>query len=161
MTALFPGSFDPVTLGHAELIARASAIFDRLIVAVMNNANKKTLFTIDERVKFLSKTAGSRANVEVREYSGLLSDYFFISGADVIVRGVRSCAEFERELTYARAYASLDKRIETLFIPPSPERCFISSSMAREAAACGGNLHLLLPDVIIDDVNEKFFAGGL
>jgi len=161
LTALFPGSFDPVTLGHADIIGRASRLFDELIVAVMDNANKKTSFTADERVRFIERSVGDLPNVKVLKYSGLLSDCFLMSGSDIIIRGLRSCAEFERELDYARAFCASDRRVETLFIPSDPRYAFISSSMSKEAAVFGGDLHLLLPDGIIVDVCEKFFSGGL
>ena len=161
MTALFPGSFDPVTLGHIDIIVRASKLFDFLIVAVMNNANKKTVFNIDERVGFVKKSIANITNAEVRVFSGLLTDFFMITKSDIIIRGLRGGAEFEHEVQYARAYKKINDCIETLYIPSNPEHSFISSGMAREAAVFGGDLHLLLPNVIIKEVNQKFSSGGL
>ena len=161
MTVLFPGSFDPVTLGHIDIINRASRLFDRVVVAVMNNAAKKTAFTIDERVGFLKKCAGDITNVEVRAFSGLLIDFFIAEKCDLIIRGVRSPEDFNHELRYANAYKKFNAKIETIFIPSAPCNSFISSGMAKETAVFGGDLHLLLPDVIINEVNEKFSSGGL
>ena len=161
MTALFPGSFDPVTLGHTDIIDRAAALFDRLVVAVMVNNSKRGAFTADERVRLIEKCVGKHKNVEERSYDGLLIDLFKTSGCSVIVRGLRNCAEFEFETQYAHAFKKTDARMETLFMPSAPERAFISSGMAKEVAAFGGDLHLLLPDVIINEVNEKFFGRAV
>ena len=161
MTALFPGSFDPVTLGHMDIIKRSSAMFDRLIVAVMNNMHKKTAFGIEERVGFLSLSVKGIKNVEVREYSGLLTDFFISSKADVIIRGLRSPAEFDHEMQYAQAFKKVNDKIETLFLPALPEHMFVSSSMAKEAALFGGDLQMLVPGGIIKDIQQKFNAGGL
>ena len=158
MTALFPGSFDPVTLGHMDIIKRASGIFDKLIVAVLNNPSKKTVFSVDERLKFLSLSAGELPNVEISEFSGLLTDFFVISNSSVIIRGLRNVSEYEHELQYALAYTTMDKKIETLFMPSSPEHIFISSGMVKETASFGGNLGLLVPDVIINKIKEKFYG---
>ena len=156
MTALFPGSFDPVTLGHIDIIHRASKLFDILIVAVMNNALKKTTFTIQERLHFLQKTTASFPNVEICDFSGLLVDFYKLKNCSVIIRGLRNCMEFEHEMQYAGAFKKIDKQIETCFLPSAPEHTFISSSMAKEAAVFGGDLQILLSDVIIDDVKKKF-----
>ena len=137
MTAIFPGSFDPATLGHADIIKRASAMFDRLIVAVLDNANKKTTFSAGERVGFLKKIADGFENTEIRAYSGLLTDFFVLSGGDVIIRGLRGAADFEHEFGYALAFKKVNAKAETLFIPSAPEHIFISSGMAKEAARFG------------------------
>ena len=155
MIAVFPGSFDPVTLGHLDIINRVSGLFDKLVVAVMENALKKTTFSIQERLALLNLTVKSLPNVEICEFSGLLTDFFLQSGFDVIIRGLRNAREYEHELQYAQAYKKINEKIETLFIPSAVEHVFISSSMVKEAAVFGGDLQLLLPDVIINDVIKK------
>ena len=143
------------------MINRTAVLFDRVIVAVMDNANKKTLFSAEERAGFIKKSAAGLCNVEVCIFSGLLTNFFIKSGSDVIIRGLRNAGEFEHESQYAQAYKKADNKIETLFVPSMPEHAFISSGMAKEAAFFGGDLHLLLPGVIIDDVNEKFFGRAV
>ena len=159
MTVIYPGSFDPVTLGHMDVINRASRLFTKLIVAVMDNKNKKTMFDAGERAAFIEKCARDLPNIDVRVYSGLLTDFFKSTGAAAVVRGVRGPADFDFEITYAQAYKTCDNNMETLLIPSLAEHAFVSSGMAREVAMFGGDLRLLLPDVIIGAVIEKFQEG--
>jgi len=159
MTVIFPGSFDPVTLGHMDIVNRASALFTKLIVAVMDNKNKETVFNAEERAAFVRKCVKGLPNVDVFIYSGLLTDFFKSAGAAAIVRGVRGPSDFDFELTYAQAFKKYDNNMETLFLPSLLEHAFVSSGMAREVATFGGDLRLLLPDVIIDEVKERFREG--
>jgi pantetheine-phosphate adenylyltransferase len=156
MTALLPGTFDPVTLGHMDIISRASSLFDKLIVAVLNNVSKKMAFSIDERLGFLTLSAKHLPNVTICEFSGLLSEFFVLSGSDLIIRGLRNVSEYEHELQYAYANRSLNAQVETFFLPCSPELTFLSSSLVKEVAAFGGPLESLVPSVIIDGVKQKF-----
>ena len=161
MTALFPGSFDPVTLGHLDIINRAAALFDTVIVAVLENKHKKCLFTSDERASHLRQVCVNIHNAEVRIYDGLLYEFFEQTGSDVVIRGLRNCAEFETEMQYAQAFLKVNAKMQTIFIPSLPEHAFVNSGMAREVAAFNGDLRLLLPDIIISAVRKKCFGRAV
>ena len=161
MTALFPGSFDPVTLGHTDMIERTAALIDTVVVAVLDNRHKKCLFSADERADLLRRVCAHINNVDVRVYEGLLYELFEQTGSDVVIRGLRNCAEFETEMQYAQAFLKVNARMQTIFMPSKPEHAFVNSSMAREVAAFSGDLRLLLPDVIIDAVRDKFFGRAV
>jgi len=130
-------------------------------VAVLDNRHKKCLFTADERAGLLRLACAHVDNIDVRVYEGLLYEFFEQTGSDVVIRGLRNCAEFESEIQYAQAFLTMNAKMQTIFMPSKPEHAFVNSSMAREVAAFGGDLRLLLPDVIIDAVRDKFFGRAV
>ncbi|MDR1688643.1 MAG: pantetheine-phosphate adenylyltransferase [Clostridiales bacterium] len=156
MIALYPGSFDPATIGHLDVIKRASLISDKLLVAVLHNANKATAFTLDERVEMLKRLTHKLKNVEVISFSGLLADLFVKCKANAIIRGVRTISDYERELVYASANRSINEKIESLFIPADPAYLHISSTIVKEAAYFGGDVSKMVSPEIIGDVKKKF-----
>ena len=153
-TAIYPGSFDPVTLGHLDIIRRASIMFDRLIVAVMHNQNKKPAFTAEERVEFLKRTTADLPNVEVESFDGLLADYAVERGACTIVRGVRNGTDYDVEAQLAAINRGIHPELDTLLLPASPEYQHFSSSMAREMIRYRQPLERYLPASIIPLVRE-------
>lgn len=154
--ALYSGTFDPITKGHKDIIKRASKMCDRLIVAVLNNASKKTLFTLDERKDMVEKSLEDIPNVEVIEYSGLLADYMKQRECKYIIRGLRAVVDYEYELSLAYGNFDIsDREIETVFIPASKEFLYVSSSIVRELAIYNGKLDNYLDDYIIEKVRHK------
>ena len=154
-TAIYPGSFDPVTLGHLDIIRRASVMFDRLIVAVMHNQNKKPMFSVEERMEFLRRTTDELPNVEIASFGGLLADYARQQEACAVVKGLRAVSDFEYEFQMALANNAQNNDIETLFMMTSSEYLHLSSSLVRELAHYGGDLKNLVPEVVIPHVYAK------
>ena len=154
--AIYPGSFDPVTMGHIDIITRALKLFDKVIVATLINKDKNTLFTIDERVKLLDKSLSDFENVEVTKFDGLLVDYAKNVKASVIVRGLRAVTDFEYELQTALINKKLYKEIETVFLTTSPENMYISSSIVKQIASFNGDISSFVPKAILKDVIKKF-----
>ena len=152
--AIYPGSFDPVTLGHLDIIRRASVMFDRLIVAVMHNQNKKPAFTAEERVEFLKRTTADLPNVEVESFDGLLADYARLKGAHIIVKGVRNMTDYDAELQMARINQGIDPELETLLLPARAEFEHFSSTMAREMIHYGQPLEKYLPAPIAEELER-------
>lgn len=138
--AVFPGTFDPITYGHQDLITRAAKMFDRLIVAVAENRNKNPLFTLQQRVAMLEDAIGSEGNIEITGFSNLLVDFARQNDALAIVRGVRVVTDFEYELQLANMNRCLAPDIETIFLTPADKHSYISSSLVKEAAQLGGDL---------------------
>ena len=153
---IYPGSFDPVTNGHLDIIERAAKICDKLIVAVLINNSKSPAFTIDERVYMLKKAVEHCENVCVESFSGLLVDYVKQKKANVIIKGLRAVSDFEYELQMALLNKNQAPEIETLFMMSNINYSFLSSSMVKELARHKGNIAGLLPDAIIEDVINKF-----
>lgn len=154
--ALYSGSFDPITKGHREIIKKASKMCDKLVVAVLNNGNKKTLFTLEERKTMVEEQLKDIKNVEVASYTGLLVEYMNNIGCKYIIRGIRAVNDYEYELSLAYANYDISKgKIETVFIPASKEYLYISSSMVREIASYGGDLRKYLDDKVIEKIKEK------
>ena len=154
--ALFTGSFDPLTNGHLDIIERASTMFDKLVVGVIMNPQKKSLFTLEEREKMIKEVTSHLPNVEVSHFSGLLADYVNENGFDVIVRGLRGTTDFEYELTMAHMNARLfNDNVDTVFLMTDPEYAFLSSSMAKEVHSLGGSIEGLIPDIILKYMDEK------
>lgn len=151
-TALCPGSFDPPTIGHADVIGRAIALFDRVIVAVIDNPSKKSMFTPAERKTLLAEIHGDA--VEVTSFSGLLVDHVREVGADVVVKGLRTVEDYEYETQMAQMNRHLTG-METVFIATRPEFRFISSSLVKEVARLGGSVGGLVPDVVEKALKEK------
>ncbi len=154
--AVYPGSFDPVTNGHLDIIERASKIYDKVIVGVLNNASKKPLFTADERVDMLKDVTDHIANVDVDSFSGLLVDFAKSKGATVIVKGLRTVADFEYEFQMALLNKALNPEYETVFMMTDSKYSYISSSMVKELAGFKGNLAGLVPPEITDRIEQKY-----
>ena len=155
-TAVYPGSFDPITNGHIDLIERALCIFDRLIVAVAEQLSKSPLFTMEERVEMVRETTKKYDRVMVDQISGLTVDYVKGQGVSVIVRGLRAISDFEFELQMALMNRKLSSEIETVFLMPSIQYSYIRSSLVKEVASLGGCLEGLVPDPVIQRLREKF-----
>jgi len=155
-TAVYPGSFDPITNGHLDIIKRASKIYDKVIVGVLNNRSKNPLFTPQERVDMIKGEVASFDNVEVASFSGLLVDFAREHNASVIVKGLRTVADFEYEFQMALLNKTLHEDIETIFMMTDSKYSYISSSMVKELAGFGGNLSGLVSPQIENKIKEKF-----
>lgn len=155
-TAIYPGSFDPVTNGHLDIITRASKMFDKLIVVVFINPFKTFAFSIPERCELLRRATAHLPNVEIASYDGLLADYFNMrDDVDVIVKGLRATTDFEAEFQQAHTNKDLNPKAETVFIPASQNTTFISSSMVKQVAMFGGDVSKYLPECIYKEVQQK------
>lgn len=147
--AVFPGSFDPITLGHLDIIERAAPLFDRLIIAIGQNSQKKYMFPLEKRMEFIRKTVAGFSNVEVDFFEGLTVDYCLQKKAQFILRGLRNPADFEFEKAIAHTNRTLAKnKLETVFLLTSSGKSFISSSIVREIIANKGEYELLVPDAV-------------
>ncbi|CUN67865.1 pantetheine-phosphate adenylyltransferase [Clostridium sp. NSJ-49] len=153
--AIYPGSFDPITNGHLDIITRGSKIYDKLIVGVLVNIDKKGLFSIEERVELIKKVTMHLPNVEVICFNGLLVDLARKYEAKVILKGLRAVSDFEYEFQMALMNSQLDPNIETLFMMTSSEYSYLSSSSVKQVAKFGGNISGLVPDEIITEVYNK------
>ncbi len=158
--AVYPGSFDPITCGHLDVIKRAAKIVDVLIIGVLNNSSKKSLFTPEERVELIERVVKDIPNVKVESFSGLTVDFAKERNATVLVRGLRAVTDFEYELQIAQTNHKLNPDIDTIFFTTSVEYAYLSSSIAKEVASCGGSVQGLLPEEIIDTVFEKLNVKG-
>jgi pantetheine-phosphate adenylyltransferase len=147
--AVCPGSFDPVTNGHLDIISRASRLFDEVIVGVLINQSKQGLFTIDERIAMLREVSGPYPNVRVESFRGLLVHFCRDQGAAVVVKGLRAVSDFDYELQMAQMNIGL-ARVETLFMPTNPLYSFLSSSLVKEVAKWGGDVSPHVPDVVAE-----------
>lgn len=149
-----PGSFDPVTNGHLDIIERASNLFDEVTVAVLVNESKRGLFTVDERIDMLREVTARFDNVSVDSFKGLLVDFCADRGIAAIVKGLRAVSDFDYELQMAQMNGSLTD-VDTLFIPTSPEYCFLASSLVKEVAKHGGDVSKLVPQSVLDRLKER------
>lgn len=154
--AIYAGSFDPITLGHEDLVRRARAFVDTLIVAVATNSSKHPLFSLDERTELIRAVIGAPDGVRVEHFSGLLMDYARSVNASLIIRGLRAVSDFEYEFQIAMMNRHLAPHVETVFMVPSVETTFVSSSIVREVARYGGNLHGLVAPVVADALRAKY-----
>ena len=154
-TAVFPGSFDPVTVGHMDLIKRSAGMFDRLVIGVLVNLGKSPLFSLEERVKMLQSLTVDFANVEVKSFDGLLADFVEQEQAVVIVRGLRSSQDFEYELPLAQANHKLNPNADTVFLATAPEHSYISSSGVKEIHNFGGDIQGMVPDIVLQRLAES------
>lgn len=154
--AICPGSFDPVTNGHLDIIERSSRIFDKVLVVVFTNPLKSPLFSVEERVEMLQEVTRDLANVEVDHSDGLLSDYALRKDAKVIVKGLRAVSDFETEFQMARMNQKLAPSVETVFMMTSTEFSYLSSSIVKEVARFGGCVRQLVPEVVARRLAEKF-----
>jgi pantetheine-phosphate adenylyltransferase len=157
--AVYPGSFDPLTNGHVDIIMRGARLFDRIIVAILVNAEKLPLFSIDERIEIARGVFKDHANVEVDTFDGLLVDYIERRGAQVIVRGLRAVSDFEFEFQMALMNQRLNPKIETVFMMPAEQYTYISSRLIKEVFALGGRVHGLVPDMVEARLRDKRGAG--
>ena len=150
-----PGSFDPVTLGHMDIIERATKIFDKVIVAVLNNPAKQTSFTVEERVTLLKRATEHLTTVEVDSFEGLLADYAKLCHATAIVKGLRALSDFEYEFQMALTNQRLNKGLETVFLTTSSDNMFLSSSVVKDIARFGGDISTLVPSCILNDIKQR------
>lgn len=153
--AIYPGSFDPLTFGHLDMIERSARIVDELNVAVLRNNAKNPLFSIDERVSMIKEMTGHLPNVTVSSFDGLLIDYADKIEADIIIRGLRAVTDFEYELQIAQTNRIVNKRIDTIFLTTSLQYAYLSSTIVKEVASYGGDISKFVPDKIACQVYKK------
>ena len=153
--ALYPGTFDPITRGHEDLVRRASSLFDEVIVAVADSRGKQPFFTLDERVAMAKETLAPFANVRVEGFSGLLMDFLRKHDAKIILRGLRAVSDFEYEFQMAGMNRNLFPDVETLFLTPSEQYMFISATMVREIASLGGDVSLFVNPLVVPRMKSK------
>lgn len=155
--AIYPGSFDPVTYGHLDVIQRAAKMFDELTVSVLNNKVKTPLFSVEERVKILKEAVKEIPNVKVESFQGLLVDYAKEKGVHVVIRGLRAITDFEYELQTAQTNAKLSSgEVDTVFLTTSLEYAYLSSSSVKEIASFGGDISMCVPDFVGELVYKKY-----
>ncbi|MBZ5522662.1 MAG: pantetheine-phosphate adenylyltransferase [Acidobacteriia bacterium] len=154
--AIYPGSFDPLTNGHLDLIERGSQIFDELIVAVLRNAEKDPLFTVSERVQMLEEMLKRYPNVKVDSFDGLLVDYAIARNAKAVLRGIRAISDYEYELQMAWMNRKLQPQIETVFMMPAEAYSYLSSRLVKEIFRLGGSVRELVPELVEQKLREKF-----
>ncbi|MBU2591421.1 MAG: pantetheine-phosphate adenylyltransferase [Nitrospinota bacterium] len=155
-TAVYPGTFDPVTNGHLDLINRGLNIFDNLIVAVAYNPLKKPIFSVEERVDFIKESTKDLEGLTVVSFDGLLIDFMKEKGSNIIIKGLRAISDFEYELQLSLMNRKLDSSIETVFMMPSEEYTFLSSKIIKEVASLAGNVSEMVPDVVAKALCKKF-----
>ena len=155
-TAIYPGSFDPVTLGHLDIIKRSAALDDHLIVGVLNNSSKTPLFSVDERVNMIKDVTSDIPNVEVMSFSGLLVDFARQHNVQVIIRGLRAVTDFEYELAMSQTNRVANPNVDTIFLNTSLKYAYLSSSIVKEVAQYGGDISKFVPSQIVDLVYEKY-----
>lgn len=154
--AVYPGSFDPVTMGHLDIIKRSSTIVDKLIVGVLNNNSKSPLFSVDERVNMLKEVTKDIANVEIMSFSGLLVEFLQSINAKIVVRGLRAITDFEYEMQMSQTNRLLDETIDTVFLTTNIKYSYLSSSIVREVASFGGDISNFVPEFVVKKVYDKF-----
>ncbi len=154
-TVICPGSFDPVTLGHLDIITRAAKMFDRVIVAVLVNSAKTPTFSTEERIELLREAVGGLENVEIVSFKGLLAEYCKKCGVGTIVKGLRAVSDFEYEFQMALANKKLNPELETVFLAADADSTFLSSSMVREIASMGGDISNFVPACVHDRIVER------
>lgn len=152
---IYPGSFDPITNGHLDIIKRSSQLFDKVIVGIIQNPNKNSFFTLEERIDLIKKATSSIHNIEIDNFTGLLIDFAKKKNARVIIRGLRAISDFEYEFQMASMNHKLDPKIETVFMMTNIKYSYLSSSMVKEVGLLGGCIKDLVPEIINDDINRK------
>lgn len=159
LRGIYPGSFDPVTFGHIDVMERSAQLVDELIVGVLNNKVKTPLFSVEERVKMLDEVTKNIKNVKVVPFEGLLVDFAKKMDAKMVVRGLRAITDFEYELQMAQTNHKLDKNLETVFLTTSLEYSYLSSTTVKEVAAFGGDISQFVPEMVINRIQEKIKKG--
>lgn len=154
--AVYPGSFDPVTYGHLDIIKRSIRVFDKLVIGILLNSEKNPLFSMEERVEFLLEATKDMENVEVKSFSGLLVDFARENKADITVRGLRAVTDFEYELQIAQINKKLDSNLDTMFFTTSTEYAYLSSTIVREIASYHGDVSELVPPYVEQKLKQKF-----
>lgn len=154
--AIYPGSFDPVTFGHMDIITRSAKIVDELVVGVLNNSAKNSLFSLEERVSMIKEMTKDIPNVTVASFDGLLVDYMNEIGATIIIRGLRAVTDFEYELQIAQANHVQNEEIETIFLTTDLRFSYLSSTIVKEFASYGGDISKFVPECFIDRIYDKY-----
>ncbi len=149
MKAIYPGTFDPITNGHLDIIKRANKMFDKIVIAVANNKSKKSMFNLNQRVAMVKMAIKDLENIEVKEFDSLLVDFAKKENSKIIIRGLRAVSDFEYELQMSYANQSLDKEIDTIYLMPTLNNAFISSSIVRNIMSYNGNVSHLVPKEIL------------
>lgn len=153
---IYPGSFDPVTLGHLDIIKRSAKMVDKLVIGVLNNSKKTPVFSVEERKSMLEKVTKDIPNVQVEAFQGLLVDFVKEQNATVIFRGLRAVSDFEYELQMAQLNRNLSPEVDTLFLATSVEYAYLSSSSVREVAKYHGDISSMVPEELLEEIKEKF-----
>lgn len=156
LKAIYPGSFDPITKGHLDIIERAAGIVDTLVIGILENPNKKSLFTVEERKDQIRRVTSHLKNVEVDSFYGLLADFAKKADCSLMIRGLRNSSDFETEYQRALINNRLGSEVETIFLASTAENTVISSSAVKEVAAFGGNIDFMVPEQIIDEILDKY-----
>ena len=154
--AIYPGTFDPITNGHLSILTRALKIFDKLIIAILNNPQKAPLFSLDERICLIKQVLKDKPNVEIDSFDGLLVDYVVQKGSNVIIRGLRALSDFEYEFQMALMNRKLNRDVQSIFLMTDYKWFYTSSTIIKEAASLGGDIGGLVPPIICDKLKEKF-----
>lgn len=154
--AIYPGSFDPITNGHMDIIQRGLEIFDRVIIAVARNSEKNSLFSVPERVELIGRLVEGNPQLEVDTFDGLLVDYVESRKAGVILRGLRAVSDFEYEFQLAQMNRSISQQVETLFMMTSTQNAYLSSSIVKEVASHGGDIEKFVPAQVVAELRKKF-----
>lgn len=160
LRAIYPGSFDPVTYGHMDIIRRSSKLVDELIVGVLNNKAKSPLFSVEERVKMLKEVTKDMPEVKIVPFEGLLVEFARRMGAEMVVRGLRAITDFEYELQMSQTNHKLEPGIETVFLTTSLEYSYLSSTTVKEVAVFGGDISQFVPEIVADMIQEKMIKKG-
>ena len=154
-TAVYPGSFDPMTNGHLDIIKRAAKTFDKVYVAILTNSSKKPMFSMEQRIDWLRRATSDLKNVEIDSFSGLLVNYANEIGASIIIKGLRAVSDFEYEFQMALTNRNLSPNIETMFLMTNGKYSYLSSSIVKEIANLGGSLDGLVPDFMIEEIKNE------
>ena len=154
--AIYPGSFDPLTLGHMDIIERSAKIVDELVVGVLNNSAKNSLFSLDERVSMIKEMTDSIPNVTVASFDGLLVDYMKEIDATIIIRGLRAVTDFEYELQIAQTNHVVNPQVDTIFLTTNLKYSYLSSTIVKEVASYGGDISKFVPEAVVQRVYDKF-----
>lgn len=153
---VYPGSFDPVTLGHLDIIQRVSKLFTQVRVAVLDNPDKHPAFSVAQRMAMLKKACAHLENIQIDSFSGLLVDYMRKTDARIVIRGLRAVTDFESEFQMAQVNRQISENVETLFLMTSPDHAYISSSAVKQIASFGGDVSTLVPACILPDIHKRF-----
>lgn len=155
-TAIYPGSFDPITKGHLDVLKKASKMFDKVIIAVLKNSSKKGFLPIEDRVELIRQSVKDIENVEVDSFDGLTIEYARKKGANILIRGLRAVSDLEYEMQISQTNSALAPEIDTVFLITKPKYNFISSSIVKEIASMGGDVSKFVPQVVFEYLNDKY-----